>query len=330
MPGRRRARSHRSAAAGSADRERRGARSDSRCASSPPAARSTSASRELAEWGIAPEKLSLQSFSGARWLCVEGIGLSYQLDPAQLTLALDFPPELYGGSRESFVMEDRLPVTYAPGGFLNYDLRYDRTEGVTSLGANWEIGAFAPAGTVHLQLLQRRQRSRHDPPRHHVPPRRSGAHHQRRGGRHDHARRQLWRVGAHGRPAVPAQFRHRAAADHLPVGGRGRHRRRAIDGGRLHRQRQGLFHAGQARSVLGAEPAGSGRRRQRESGRARRVRQGNDRGGALRALRLDAQARACTIFPTRPASCAATTRSRATTTATGPRSAPIAMASPTG
>ena len=101
---------------------------------------------QLREWGIAPEKLSLQSFSGARWLCVEGIGLQYRLDQAQLTLALDFPPELYGGSRASFAMEDRLPVTYARGGFLNYDLRYDRSVGLTSLGANWEIGAFAEAG----------------------------------------------------------------------------------------------------------------------------------------------------------------------------------------
>ena len=101
---------------------------------------------QLREWGIAPEKLSLQSFSGARWLCVEGIGLKYQLDPAQLTLALDFPPELYGGSRASFVMDDRVPVTYAPGGFLNYDLRYDRSAGLTSLGANWEVGVFGRAG----------------------------------------------------------------------------------------------------------------------------------------------------------------------------------------
>jgi outer membrane usher protein len=101
---------------------------------------------ELRDWGIAPERVSLQSFSGTRWLCVEGIGLNYQLDPAQLTLALDFPPELYGGSRASFAMEDRLPVTYAPGGFLNYDLRYDRTAGTMSLGANWEIGAFARQG----------------------------------------------------------------------------------------------------------------------------------------------------------------------------------------
>ena len=101
---------------------------------------------DLKEWGIAPEKLSLQSFSGARWLCVEGLGLNYRLDPAKLTLALDFPPELFGGSRESFVLEDRVPVTYAPGGFLNYDLRFDRTEGVKSLGANWEIGAFARPG----------------------------------------------------------------------------------------------------------------------------------------------------------------------------------------
>jgi outer membrane usher protein len=103
---------------------------------------------ELRDWGIVPEKLSLQSFSGSRWLCVEGIGLKYQLDPAQLTLVLDFPPELYSGSRASFVMQDRLPVTYAPGGFLNYDLRYDRTAGVTSVGANWELGAFARAGLL--------------------------------------------------------------------------------------------------------------------------------------------------------------------------------------
>ena len=101
---------------------------------------------DLKGWGITPEKLSLQSFSGARWLCVEGIGLKYQLDPAQLTLALDFPPELYGGSRTSFVMEDRVPVTYARGGFFNYDLRYDRSGGVTSVGLNWEAGAFARLG----------------------------------------------------------------------------------------------------------------------------------------------------------------------------------------
>jgi outer membrane usher protein len=100
----------------------------------------------LKDWGIAPERLSLQSFSGARWLCVEGMGLKYQLDPAKLTLALDFPPELYSGSGGSFVMVDRLPVTYTPGGFLNYDLRYDNSAGLTSVGANWEIGAFARPG----------------------------------------------------------------------------------------------------------------------------------------------------------------------------------------
>jgi outer membrane usher protein len=101
---------------------------------------------ELKDWGIVPEKLSLLSFSGARWLCVDGIGLPYQLDPNNLTLTLDFPPELYAGSRASFSLLDRLPVSYARGGFLNYDARYDRTGDVTSLGANWEVGAFGRAG----------------------------------------------------------------------------------------------------------------------------------------------------------------------------------------
>jgi outer membrane usher protein len=101
---------------------------------------------ELKDWGIAAEKLSLQSFSGQRWLCVDGIGLKYQLDPNQLTLALDFPAELYSGSRASFVKDDRIPVTYSRGGFLNYDLRFDQTAGISSLGANWELGAFARPG----------------------------------------------------------------------------------------------------------------------------------------------------------------------------------------
>jgi outer membrane usher protein len=101
---------------------------------------------DLKDWGLATEKLSLQSFSGTRWLCVEAIGLKYQLDAAQLTLALDFPPELFGGSTASLTIEDRIPVTYARGGFLNYDLRYDHTADVSSLGANWEVGAFSRSG----------------------------------------------------------------------------------------------------------------------------------------------------------------------------------------
>ena len=101
---------------------------------------------QLVQWGITTGKISLQDFSGARWLCVESIGLQYQLDPAQLSLALDFPAELYGGSRASFVIEDRLPVTYQRGGFLNYDLRFERSAGLATLGANWEVGAFARPG----------------------------------------------------------------------------------------------------------------------------------------------------------------------------------------
>ena len=108
---------------------------------------------ELKQWGIAPEKLPLQAFSGARWLCVEALGLKYQLNPAQLTLAIDFPPELYGGFRQSYVLEDRVPVTYMPGGFLNYDLRADRSAGVESLGANWEIGAFGRPGLFNSSFF---------------------------------------------------------------------------------------------------------------------------------------------------------------------------------
>lgn len=101
---------------------------------------------QLAEWGIATGRLPLQEFAGASWLCVESLGLPYRLDLSRLTLALDFPPELHAGSVTSFAVEDRLPVSYAAGGFFNYDLRFDRAAGLRTLGANWEAGAFSQAG----------------------------------------------------------------------------------------------------------------------------------------------------------------------------------------
>jgi outer membrane usher protein len=113
------------------------------------------AERELQEWGIVPAKLALQSFGGARWLCVESLGIKYQLDQAQLTLALDFPLELYEGFSESLTRDDNLPVTYAPGAFFNYDLRADRSEGSKTLGANWEIGAFANTGLISSSFFSR-------------------------------------------------------------------------------------------------------------------------------------------------------------------------------
>lgn len=104
------------------------------------------AEAQLVEWGLAVQKLQLLAVGGTRWLCVEGVGLPYRLDPAQLTLTLDFPLDAYAGSRTSVLAEDRLPVTYARGGFFNYDLRFDRTAGIGSVGSNWEVGAFAGLG----------------------------------------------------------------------------------------------------------------------------------------------------------------------------------------
>ncbi|HSI55146.1 MAG: fimbria/pilus outer membrane usher protein [Ramlibacter sp.] len=101
---------------------------------------------DLQYWGISSAHRGLQEFSGTRWLCIEGLGLTYQLDTAQLTLLLDFPLEFYTGTTATLVMEDKVPVTYARGGFLNYDLRFDRSAGLSSLGANWEVGAFSPWG----------------------------------------------------------------------------------------------------------------------------------------------------------------------------------------
>nr|WP_283254431.1 fimbria/pilus outer membrane usher protein [Ramlibacter paludis] len=50
------------------------------------------------------------------------------------------------GTHASFVAEDRLPVSYTSGGFLNYDLRFDHGGGTSALGASWEVGAFSRWG----------------------------------------------------------------------------------------------------------------------------------------------------------------------------------------
>jgi outer membrane usher protein len=142
------------------------------------------------------------------------------------------------------VTEDTLPVTYAPGGFLNYDLRFDRTAGLTSLGANWEVGAFARAGPVHLQLLQRQQRPRHDPPRHGLPPRRSGAHHELSSG-DTITRPAATARGAHGGLQYQRNFATAPLLITYPTADVAGTAAVPVDGRRLHRQRQGLFDAGQ-------------------------------------------------------------------------------------
>ena len=198
---------------------------------------------ELKEWGIAPEKLSLQSFSGARWLCVEGSGSSTSWIRHSSRSRSTFRRSCMAAPATSFVMEDRLPVTYARGGFLNYDLRYDRTAGVTSLGANWEIGAFArpglftssffsgnnDRGTIRLDTAFRRD----DPER--ITSAVAGD--------------TITRAGSYGASVRMGGLQYQRNFGTAPLlitypsGGRGRHRRGAVDGGRLHRQRQGLFHA---------------------------------------------------------------------------------------
>ena len=245
---------------------------------------------DLVQWGVATDKLTLLDFSGARWLCVEGLGLKYELNSSQLTLALDFPPELHVGSRTSFVAEDHVPVTYTPGGFLNYDLRFDRTQGAGpgSIAADWEIGAFSrlglftssffsgnnDRGTIRLDTTLRRD----DPDK--ITSLVLGD--------------TITRPGSYG-PAVRIaglQYQRNFANAPLLI----TYPTANVTGTATVPSTVDVYienakaYSTQVKPgrVLGVEPAGSGRRRQRDGGGARRVRPGNDRGGALRALRLDA------------------------------------------
>ena len=67
---------------------------------------------------------------------------------AALTVAIEFPAELLRGTVRSLGVEDKATVTQSFGGFLNYDVRADRSDGTSSLGASWEIGAFGRLGIL--------------------------------------------------------------------------------------------------------------------------------------------------------------------------------------
>ena len=90
----------------------------------------------------------MRNFSGTRWLCMEESGARYRIDMAALSVAIEFPVELLRGTERSLAIEDAAPVTRSFGGFLNYDVRADRTDGITSVGASWEVGAFGPPGIL--------------------------------------------------------------------------------------------------------------------------------------------------------------------------------------
>lgn len=101
---------------------------------------------DLKQWGVTADNLTLRSFSGARWLCLEDTGARYEIDLAALTLSVDFPLDKLKGTQQSLIEDDRLPVTYSRGGFFNYDLRGDRVAGAVSRGLSWDFGAFGSPG----------------------------------------------------------------------------------------------------------------------------------------------------------------------------------------
>jgi len=82
-------------------------------------------------------------------------GLSYEVDGAAQTLAIQAPPELFLPTRRNAVPSLPAPVPSPPGAFANYDLIAERLGGDTHASGLVELGVFNAAGVGTATALAR-------------------------------------------------------------------------------------------------------------------------------------------------------------------------------
>lgn len=81
-------------------------------------------------------------------------GLDYRVDPASQTLLLSVPPDAFEPTRIALSAARASRTSSGPaGGFLNYDLLAQQTDGRSSGGGLFEIGAFNRWGSGNLTAL---------------------------------------------------------------------------------------------------------------------------------------------------------------------------------
>src|SRR5262245_60594921 len=110
-------------------------------------------SQDVLAWGIAPSEATVYKLKDSTWLCLEALGAHVTVDLSRLAAEIEFAPRAFREQLYEATEQDNLPVTRSNGGFLNYDIRADRTDGETSTESTWEGGWFGHWGLLTSSAL---------------------------------------------------------------------------------------------------------------------------------------------------------------------------------
>jgi len=119
----------------------------------PPSGPHFAQSQDVLAWGIAPTEATVFRLKDSTWLCLEALGAHVSVDLSRLAADIEFAPRAFREQQYEATEQDNLPVTRSNGGFLNYDIRADRTDDETSTESTWEGGWFGRWGLLTSSAL---------------------------------------------------------------------------------------------------------------------------------------------------------------------------------
>lgn len=113
--------------------------------------------KDLASWRLRTPDASVETYQNETYIPLDALGtVTYRVDAAAQSLRIDSPAENLLSSvldaRASTVATPHMP---SAGGFLNYDLSAQRSQGMGTVGAQLELGVFAGGGVGTTQILNR-------------------------------------------------------------------------------------------------------------------------------------------------------------------------------
>lgn len=113
------------------------------------------AEEDLRKWRLLVPEAGALRVGGRRFIRLDDLpGVGYRIDTARQALLLQAPPSSFAASRVGAAGVPGTELTPAgAGGFLNYDLQWERAGGRSSHGGLFELGAFNRWGSGVATLL---------------------------------------------------------------------------------------------------------------------------------------------------------------------------------
>ena len=113
--------------------------------------------QDLAHWRLRMPDAPVQTYQNEPYILLDALGpVTYRVDAATQSLRIDAQAEnLLPSVLDARVSTAAIPHMPAAGGFLNYDLSAQRSQGTGTVGAQLELGVFAGGGVGTTQMLNR-------------------------------------------------------------------------------------------------------------------------------------------------------------------------------